>query len=223
MYDVRPIDSKRTYPLLLRKHYAKRLPPISHAFGLFEEGGTELLGVVTYGTPMSSTLKDGLCGPEHASKVLELNRLCLNDGVAKGAAGILVSRSIRMLPKPSIVVSYADTGNGHVGYVYQATNFLYTGLSADRVDYKIRGEEHLHNSTIGDRSRGKKDRIGWLRETYGDRFYVVPRDRKHRYVLFWACTKKIRRALKYPILPYPKGETKRHNTDVNVQDTALPI
>ena len=37
---------------------------------------------------------------------------------------------IKATRKPKIVVSYADTSKGHVGYVYQATNFIYTGMSA---------------------------------------------------------------------------------------------
>ena len=53
--------------------------------------------------------------------------------------GTLVGRSLRLLPKPSVVVSYADTAQGHVGYVYQAANFIYTGLSAKRTDWKKTG------------------------------------------------------------------------------------
>jgi hypothetical protein len=39
-----------------------------------------------------------------------------------------------MLPKPTIVVSYADTAMGHIGYIYQASNFLFTGTTKERTD-----------------------------------------------------------------------------------------
>jgi hypothetical protein len=118
-----------------------------------------------------------------------------------------------MLPKPSVVVSYADTAQGHVGYIYQAANFIYTGLSAKRTDWKIKGREHLHGATVADESRGKENRAEWMREKYGDDFYLEERSRKHRYV-FAVGTKKQRIAivssLKYKAEPYPKGQSKRY-------------
>ena len=41
----------------------------------FEDG--KLTGVVTYGTPPSSTLRKGVAGPDFEAHVIELNRLCL--------------------------------------------------------------------------------------------------------------------------------------------------
>jgi len=56
-YSVKPIDSFQCKEWCLKKHYAKRLPPIQHAFGLFDTENI-LVGIVTYGTPVSSTLRD---------------------------------------------------------------------------------------------------------------------------------------------------------------------
>lgn len=93
--------------------------------------------------------------------------------------------------------------------VYQATNWIYTGLSAKRTNWTIKGVDK-HCQTIADKFTAKQ-----LREIYGDRFSLQPRSRKHRYVTFIAASKKRRkellRKLKYPILPYPKeqpGETR---------------
>jgi hypothetical protein len=207
--NVARIPAKEAEPFLMQRHYAKRLCPISHAFGAYREG--ELVGVVTYGTPASSPLRIGLCGEEWASRVLELNRLCCEN--SPNVASLLVGRSLRMLPKPSVVVSYADTAQGHVGYVYQATNFVYTGLSAKRTDWKIRGREHLHSATVADESRGQKNRAEWMRAKYGDDFYLEERPRKHRYVFpvgSKSQRKAILAALKYKIEPYPKGESRRY-------------
>jgi len=218
---VLPIKSEETYPWLLQKHYAKRIPPISYAFGLYIDNN--LTGVCTYGVPASSTLCAGICGEENKHLVLELNRLCLDDGIKNGASK-LVSQSLAMLPKPSIVVSYADTGIGHVGYIYQATNFLYTGLSAKRTDWKIKGKEHLHGQTIADMSRGQKNRAKWMREKFGDDFYLEDRSRKHRYVYFVSDKqqkKHLLSCLKYPALPYPKGETQRYDSGGQVQTQPL--
>lgn len=169
-------------------------------------------GVVTYGTPVASTLRTGICGEAWADKVLELNRLCCES--MPNLPSLLVGRSLQMLPHPAIVVSYADTGMGHVGYVYQATNFLYTGLSAKRTDWKLKGREHLHGASISDLSRGQKNRAEYMRQTYGDDFYLQERPRKHRYVFFVGDKRQRRQmqsALRYTIEPYPKGDTKRYD------------
>lgn len=209
------INQSETYDWLLRVHYARRIPQITHAFGLYD--GNELLGVVTYGVPSSAPLRSGVAGRENAQLIVELNRLVFSRQVKNGPS-LLVGRSLRLLPKPCIVVSYADMEQGHVGYVYQATNFIYTGLSAKRTDWKVIGLEGLHGQTIADISRGasgggRGSRAAFMREKYGDDFYLKDRSRKHRYIFICADGKKraeLMASLKYPQQPYPKGESKRY-------------
>jgi len=195
---VLPIQSYEVEPWLLEKHYAKRIPSISYAFGLYENN--ELVGVCTYGMPASPFLCIGVCGPENKSLVLELNRLCINDGL-KNAASFLVSKSLKMLPNPTIVVSYADTAMGHVGYIYQATNFFFTGTTKERTDMA---------SDDGKHSRHNK----------GDSTNRVHRSSKHRYVFFVGSKqqkKKLLESLRYKILPYPKGESKKYDAGKTVK------
>lgn len=203
-YEVRAIQRNDCEEYILSIHYAKRWPSISYAFGLYLND--ELCGVVTYGTPPSATLKRGIAGDEYKKDVLELNRLCLRYN-KKNEASILVGRSLRMLPTNKIIVSFADTSQGHIGCIYQATNFIYCGLSAKRTDWKVKGKEHLHGQTIADEFRGVKNRAKAMREKYGDDFYLAPRPMKHRYVFIVGdknYRKKVKAALKYEIAPYPK-------------------
>ena len=203
-------------PWLLERHYARRLCPVSHAFGAYVHG--ELVGVVTYGVPAASPLRSGVCGEEWAGSVLELNRLCCEP--RKNLASQLVGQSMKALPRPSVVVSFADTAQGHVGYIYQATNWIYTGLSAKRTDWKVRGLEHLHGATVADKSRGAESRAEWMRAKYGQDFYLEDRPRKHRYVYFVGSKSQrrdMRAALRYPVEPYPKGETRRYDASAPVQ------
>jgi hypothetical protein len=117
------LDSKTAGRLVVAHHYLHRRPPISHAFGLYVHGA--LLGAVTYGVPASRHLQMGAC-PSAPDKVLELNRLWLDDSLPTNSESWFVSRTLKMLP-PRIVVSYADPVWGHVGYVYRALNFHYAG------------------------------------------------------------------------------------------------
>lgn len=205
MKEVRPLPFDQAKHWFLKKHYAHRIPSVSFAFGLYIDG--ILTGVVSYGTPASSTLLSGVCGEEYSALVMELNRLIIDEGAPKNSASFLVSRSLRLLPKPRIIVSYADSGQGHVGYVYQACNFLYTGLSSKFTDPKVKGLEHQHHATYANGLTNEE-----LRDKYGDRLYFVERPRKHRYIYFVGCKNGIIASLNYPILPYPKGESKRYDS-----------
>lgn len=204
-YEVRAIQSWECDQWVMKKHYAKRMPPISYCYGLYD--GPELIGVVTYGSPPSRNLCIGVCGKEHAENVLELNRLVLAENV-KNHASILVGRSLRLLPQPKIVVSFADTAHGHVGYVYQATNWLYTGMSAKRTDRVAVGE--------GRHPRTAFDPNGVL----------IQRSAKHRYVFFVGSkkqTKELKAALKYPVQQYPKGDTQRYDSSAEVATQMILI
>ena len=189
---VLPIKTEEAVPWIMQKHYAKRLPSISYAFGLYEEN--QLVGVVTYGIPASNSLCEGICGKEYKEYVIELNRLCLLNNV-KNQSSFLVGNSIKMLPKPKVIVSYADIGQGHVGYVYQATNFLFTGTTKERTDMSA-GE--------GKHSRHAKDPL--IRQF---------RTAKHRYVYIHGNKtekKLLQKELKYEVLDYPKGDCIKYDS-----------
>lgn len=117
------LDSKTAARLVVAEHYLHRRPPISHAFGIHVDG--RLLGAVTYGTPASRHLQMGAC-PSDPGRVIELNRLWLDDALPHNSESWFVSRTLRMLP-PRIVVSYADPLWGHYGYIYRALSFRYAG------------------------------------------------------------------------------------------------
>ena len=181
-------------------------------------------GVVTFGTPSSSPLREGICGPEFASIVLELNRLCCDN--EKNIASQLVAGGLARIPSPSVVVSFADISMGHVGYVYQATNFIYTGLSAKRTDWKIKGMEHLHGATVADMSRGQSNRAEFMRDKFGDDFYLAERSRKHRYVYFVGNKfqkAKLKSALRYPVEQFPKGDSRRYDVRDKIETQGILI
>ena len=205
-YQVVPISRQETVPFIMDIHYAHRMPPISHSFGLTRND--ELLGIVTYGKPASRTLCSGVCGPEWTDKVIELNRLCLLNN-EQNEASRLVGGSLKLLPKPTIVVSYADTGQDHLGVIYQATNFLYTGTTVPRDDWYIEGEETSHIRRLGHLATEHGGLTG-LREQYGDRLRTRPRSVKHRYIYLVGSRSErrtLRAALRYEQMPYPKRAT----------------
>lgn len=207
-YTVRLIPKEQTHIWLLKKHYAHRIPSISYAYGLFD-GKMILQGICTYGSPPSHALVVGILGGEYIDDILELNRLCVNEGLTANSLSYFVSRTLKLLPRIKIIVSYADTSQGHVGYIYQACNFIYTGLSAERTEWYVKGLEQLHSKSLSD-GETKESLIA----KYGDKLAYRDRARKHRYV-YIAADKRQRQIilskLKYPIVPYPKGDNKRYD------------
>lgn len=200
-FQVFRIKKEEAHPWLTRKHYAKRIPIIMYAFGLYQGG--KLCGVCTYGLPPSRHLCVGVCGEKYADNVLELNRLILQEN-QKNVCSFFIAKTLKELPKPSIVISYADSSMSHNGYIYQATNFLYVGLSA------IRKDPVGFDCTSGKHSRGKWTKGGEL----------VDRPRKHRYVYFVGSKKQkrdMREALNYEIEPYPKGDNERYDAGGSVE------
>lgn len=201
IFQIEPIDYKQAMEIVIEKHYLHRKAPCSKAFGLFRDG--ECFGVVTYGISPSSTLLKGVCGEDEAKNIYELTRLWIDDSVPKNGESYLIANSLKNLEK-EIIISFADTSQNHIGYVYQATNFFYTGLSAKFRDPKVKGLEHQHHATYANGLTNKQ-----VIEKFGaENVYFVERPRKHRYVYFNANGKRrkeLLRKLNYPILPYPKG------------------
>jgi len=198
------INYNDTKPFLIGIHYAHRMPCIQYAFGLICDDLLE--GVVTYGQPASPYLCKGLAGENNRKRVIELNRLVVTTN-KKNAASFLIGGSLKMLPKDLFVVSYADSQMGHIGYVYQATNWIYTGITKARTDiFSESGHSRHHCADVSKRQY---------------------RSAKHRYVTFTGSKKTMIKELRYPIAPYPKGETKRYfiqkHSDYKSQQTKLDL
>lgn len=182
---------------LLHKHYAHRIPSISHAFGLYNLDNT-LQGVLTIGKPASNSLCFGICGKKNSIYVYELNRLCVNDNLEKNTLSRFVSNCLKLLPN-MILVSYADSAMGHHGYIYQATNWIYTGMTKERTDIGSGDNKHSrHYDKAIDYSKNRKFRSS-----------------KYRYLYFVGDKKQKRQwytDLNYKILTYPKGDNKKYDT-----------
>lgn len=211
-YIVKPVTTYDCKEWLLKKHYLKRMTSFTYSFGLYD--GIELVGVCTFGNAIPMQMKKSICGEKYMHLVYELNRLITNDDLPKNSTSFFVSQCLNMLPKPLIVVSYADKSFGHNGYIYQATNFYFTGESHTQKDWKLKGKEHIHSRTLMDEFAFEANRINKLKEKYGDDLYQVERPPKNRYVFFCGTKKQKKKFLNeslFEIKPYPKGQNKNYD------------
>lgn len=200
-FSVKSIPFQETWEWVLKKHYAKRIPPISYAFGLYEYD--RLNGVCTFGNNGGCTQGNYIGNYQ----VIELNRLCI-DSIEKNITSYFVSKCLKLLPIEYIIVSYADIDQSHIGYIYQATNWTYTGISKGDVTLYKNGKS-VHRKSFYDKY-GRCDREYIMSKGYE----IINQKGKHRY-FYMTGNKKMRKdklkSIQYPILPYPKGETKRYD------------
>lgn len=156
-----------------------------------------LVAVCTFGKPASRTLCTGVCGPEYSSSVYELNRLCRIEELKEPLSAFVSACLRRLRAENWIIVSYADTGMHHNGYIYQACNFLYTGRTSARTDEYMPGVKHHRHADRSEPGKFRKVRTA-----------------KNRYIWFATKSKSLKKAwveaLKYPVLPYPKEENKNY-------------
>ena len=179
------------------------MPPINKAFGLIVDDS--IVGVCTFAIPASRF--------EFSLQPYELNRLVVNEGLEKNTLSQFVGMCLKNFNDAAIIVSYADENYGHHGYIYQATNWIYTGRSSAEKKMFVDGKE-LNRRTLYDKygtsSIPKLEELG-LVITFEKQLG------KHRYFQFCG-NKKEKRKLKdeviqkYGMFNYPKGDNTRYDS-----------
>jgi hypothetical protein len=196
---IRPIPPVAAKKIIARHHYLHSLPGCTKlCFGVFS--GNRLMGAVTFGA-----------GPANAFRVVEgasiddcltLTRLWLSNELPRNAESRVIGICLRCLKKftgVKFVLTYADPVYGHVGTIYQATGWLYIGLSEATPKYDVGDGMARHSRSLihafGSHSRK-------YLEDHGIQVKMVPQVPKHRYIQFLDDSYRAR--LKAPVLPYPK-------------------
>ena len=220
---IRPVTKNRAKMMVIKYHYSKLWTKCSIALGLFYQTGREhaffdepeekMIGVIVYGDPIGrhsgASISEGL----DRTEVYELTRLYVYDGYGSNIESWFISQSFKWLKKhqPHIkaLISYASPMAGHVGTIYQATNWLYQGIIGKHTwSFKFNENDRWkHGRTIFP-YYGTND-IEKIQRQVKEPFWIRKEPRKHRYIYILTGKKdkkKIMKNLKYPILQYPKSK-----------------
>jgi len=202
---IYPFSCKEAKPLILNNHYSHVWTMCSFAYGIYNNG--LLIGCAVYGIPVGRLAAASIC-KEYKPKVLELTRLWIADDYGCNIESYSLSQTFTYLKKKSIEVllAYSDPDVGHLGKIYQATNWLYQGNAIQKVDsywFTIFGKR-LHERTVV--SKYGSANMESLRKIDKNvtRKYM---SKKHRYIYILTDKKtkrKILKDLKHPIIEYPK-------------------
>jgi hypothetical protein len=125
--------------------------------GVWENGLFK--GVIVYGD--SPNFNMGSPYDLDYIEICELRRVALTNH--EHPVTQILSKSLKLLhktnPNLKLVISYADTKEGHLGIIYQAGNWIYEGTIPARYMYIVNGEK-IHSRTMHDRF-GKTD-LEWI-------------------------------------------------------------
>ena len=164
-----------------------------------------------------------------------MTRLYCDDGYGSNIESYAISQSFKWIKENDkaikLLLSYADAGQQHLGAIYQATNWIYQGISSDialmpnwGISLQEQPYKWIHSRTVF--SKWGSGNLEHLKNEIGKEGYQYFWRRmeppKHRYVQLLPQDKKERKALmkalKHPIKPYPKSATD-FNTEVVRHET----
>jgi len=130
------------------------------------------------------------------TQACELTRIALNKHIHPVSQIMAVAFKFlkKISPGIQLIVSYADSGQGHHGGIYQATNWIYEGVKTGEVYFKINGKT-LHKKQV--HSLYKTNIVAKIPSCE-----VVKASDKHKYLM--PLNKKLRKKILKLSKPYPK-------------------
>lgn len=182
-------------------HYSKCLPPSKTVkIGVWED--ERFVGVVVFGVGATASLvrQYGLKPTEGC----ELVRIALRQH--KHFVSEIMAQAIKYLresnPGLRLIVSFADPEQGHIGAIYQATNWIYTGQSQASEEFIVNGVRY-HGRTL---RHGKPANM--TTKEYAKKLdpnsTVIMGSSKHRYLM--PLDRKMRKQIAPLAKPYPKKQ-----------------
>ena len=215
---IKKIDNKFAKSFMSIHHYTHTCPKCTIAYGIYYEN--ELQCMIVYGQPSGKYLAKSIWEGGNETECLELLRLFSFDNCPKNIESWSISKSIKELrkdmPQVKVLVSYADKSAGHIGYIYQASSWLFVGTGSNECKIFIDGERQ-HRRTLYDKYGTSS--ITYLKKALGNRLKVEKeRTCKNKYIKIIKDNKNLQKLLKCKSLQYPKGDIKYYNSDYNEYD-----
>jgi hypothetical protein len=196
---VRPIPSVAAKKIIVKNHYLHSFLGCTQlCFGMFIEN--RLLGALTLGAGPTNAFR--LVEGAKPNDCLTLTRLWLSEELPPNSESRVVAISLRFLKKYTklkFLVTYADPTQGHIGIIYQAGGWLYTGLSEAMPKFDLGDGVARHSRSLS-HAFGSHS-LRYFSEC-GFEVKVLPQIPKHRYIYLFRQYLKVNA----PILPYPKKE-----------------
>ena len=200
-YTIREISKEQALEMIMLYHYSNTLSKLNKYFlGFYLE--SELVGVVTlgWGTRPRHTIQK-LFPNMTTAEYLEIGRMCMTEDMPRNSESQMLSQCVKWLkrnhPEIKILFTWADGMLGKVGYVYQASNFIYTGKVGGEMYIQDGVKIHVRKMKAILTPKGTKDKRLTLRPTLDqmrDLNINHYKGSQYRYIYF-LCDKKEKKRL----------------------------
>lgn len=194
-------------------HYSRTVPVNPIGYNVYNDKD-EWCGVILYAVGANKHLGNLYNLP--TGGVLELVRIALNgkqEHTSK-ALSLSIKQLHKDVPQCRLIVSYADMDQNHLGTIYQATNWIYTGESKSDSYFIINGKK-VHRKSIDSKmviidgvKKHCPQTLEMVRKFFDPNAEIFRSKGKRKYL--YPLDKAMRKQIEQYAKPYPK-------TDLNWQ------
>jgi hypothetical protein len=219
---VKEIDFDTAQCVIQLYEWLGKMGTPEHCFGLYF--GPHLAGAICFGRTSGTKVVASVCGEEYASKVITLSRGACVHWAHPHSGSFFIARACKLMAEKgyNIFIAYSDLDAGEIGTIYQSLNWLYCGPTGASEKFRTPlGEEKdarlVHAYTrdrrgaTDDEYRQKCTRAEMKERMIADGCKFFKGRPKLRYVGIYGdrrTKRELRKALRLPVLPYPKRGTK---------------
>lgn len=164
-------------------HYSQSVPTVQYAYNVYNDKD-EWCGVILFGGGANNNLAKSF--DLRNGEVLELERVALNGKQEQTSKA--VSIALRLLHKENpivkLVVSYADHRQKHLGIIYQATNWIYLGMTKTSDFQYFYNGKWTHERTINSKSNKEELKATLQKRQNSNKFkyvYCFDKELKEKY------------------------------------------
>jgi hypothetical protein len=196
---------------VMRWHYSKCMP-IGKMIKIGAWENSKYIGCVLFGRGVARNIMKPYGLKQTDGCELVRIALSLHKTPTSKILSIALAIFKKRFPKMKLIVSYSDLNQEHIGTIYQATNWIYCGISVDQGGFvKINGKI-MHGRSIGAKYGTRS--LPWLRKNIDPSANTVSTCGKNKYLM--PLNRKIRRQILPLSKPYPKRPPE--GTDLSDQD-----
>lgn len=202
------LGKQRGREYIKNNHYSGGCSNAAMIWGLFDaDADTENdtpRGAIAFAVPISEVMRKQFLGGDDCwcstisddhgfhQHVVDLHRLYTDDDLPSGSETWFISQALDRLkqykPKYWLVTAFADSTEGHLGTVYQASNAHYYGTTDTATFYRDQEGRLRHPRQCGENiTQSQARERGWE---------IEERESKHRYLFLLPDGKRHRRWLK---------------------------
>jgi hypothetical protein len=179
--EIKSLDIHTATEFVKKYHYSKIMPRLNkHHLGFFEDGVIKGVVMLGYGTQPLGTIRKIFYKHELVTKdYIEIGKMCflpqMNDNKSFGSQ--VMSKLVKYIknnyPEIKFLYTLADGIMGKVGYVYQASSFVYIGSFWTSVYMDNATKEKIHPRSakqlcIENAKFENKPKVFWLTQKFCD-------------------------------------------------------